>query len=247
MFKLAECIGIPKTCLVDNTIFKKLFYENANLNQADKKLFINHIDKIKWNYCLKNETINIKPFKDEIREYNEVEFFTVLVKSLVKTNRLAEIIMRTIPYPIVLTFQHHNEIQIYTAHQRINQADSSKNTLDEIIHTELIHLDHLDELDKTFFNSLKIKNLRFTNFYTLYQDIVDSIIKYNGSKLIGENLSSDTDEIKSIYDEIGLLNNKIQYLRNSIKKETQFNKTLEINMQIKKLEQKKKDLINDLN
>lgn len=247
MFKLAKCMGIPKKCELDNTIFKKLFYENSKLTIADKKLFTNNIVKIKWNHCLKPGTINIKLFKDEIREYSEVEFFSVLINSPEKTNRLSEIIMRSIPYPLVLTFQEYNKIQIFVAHQRINLADNSKNTLDELIYTEWIDLDNLDEIDKNFFDSLRIGNLRFTNFYLFYKDIVDSIIKYNGSKLIGDILKQDVNKIKDVCDSIGLLDTKIQDLKNKIKKETQYNKTLEFNIQIKGLKQKKEELLNILN
>jgi phosphopantetheine adenylyltransferase len=41
--------------------------------------------------------------------------------------------MRAIPYPMVLVFENNNKIQIFTAHQRINLADSSKNTIEEFI------------------------------------------------------------------------------------------------------------------
>ena len=50
-----------------------------------------------------------------------------------------------------------------------------------------------------------------------------------------------------VYNKIGELDNEIQDLRNKIKKETQFNKTLEINIQIKELEREKEDLVNTLN
>jgi len=128
MFDIYEYMNIPSKCELGNTIFKKLFYENAKLNRADKELFIRHVDKIKWNYCLKPINIPIKPFKDDIREYNEIEVITVKIKLSNKTKRLAEIIMRSIPYPMVLVFENKNKIQIFTAHQRINLADSRKNT-----------------------------------------------------------------------------------------------------------------------
>jgi hypothetical protein len=54
-----EYLNIPSTCVVGNTIFKKLFYENADLSTSDKDLFVDSINKITWLYCLKPETINI--------------------------------------------------------------------------------------------------------------------------------------------------------------------------------------------
>jgi hypothetical protein len=69
--------NIPRSCEVKNTIFKKLFYENAALSTVDQKLFTEVINKITWLYCLKPETINLQPYRDEIREYDELEFIEV--------------------------------------------------------------------------------------------------------------------------------------------------------------------------
>ena len=104
MSKLTDFMDIPKSCKVGNTIFKKLFLENSKLNKTDQDIFTKNIKKIKWDYSIKRDNINIKPYNDGIREYNEIEFITVKLKSPNKTKRIAEIIMRTIPYPIVLTF-----------------------------------------------------------------------------------------------------------------------------------------------
>jgi len=246
MFNISEYMDIPPKCELGRTIFKKLFFENAKLNRADKELFIRHVEKIKWNYCLKPTNINIKPFKDDIREYSEVEFITVKIKFPDKTKRLAEIIMRSIPYPIVLIFENNNKIQFFTAHQRINLADSSKNTIEEFIFTEWIYLDNLDEQDKKLFESLNIKNLSFTNFYTFYNDIADNIIKYNGSKLVNKDIEHDSDKIKEVHDAIKDINTKIELIKSKIKKETQFNRQMEMNMQIKELEEKKEQMLNEL-
>ena len=98
-------MDIPTKCELGNTIFKKLFYENSKLNKRIKNF--SPIILLKLNgILLKTENINIKPFKDEIKEYSEVEFFSVIIKSPEKTNRLSEIIMRSIPYPLVLIFQN---------------------------------------------------------------------------------------------------------------------------------------------
>lgn len=246
MSKLSEITDIPAKCELGNTIFKKFFYENASLNKADKELFIRSIDKIKWEYCLKNETINIKPFKDDIREYNELEILRIEIKVPNKTKRIAEIVMRTIPYPMVLIFEHGNKIQFFAAHQRINLSDSNKNTLEELIFTDWINMADLDEADEKLFESLNIKNLSFTNFYTFYKDIIDSLIKYNASKLIGKPINEDSNEIKFIYDDLTLLDSEIESIKSKIRKETQFNRRLEMNIKVKELEDKKKELTDKL-
>lgn len=240
-------MDIPKKCELGSTIFKKHFYEHAKLNKTDKELFIRHVDKIKWDCCLKPVNIPIKPFKDGIREYNEVEFITVKLNLSNKTKRIAEIIMRAIPYPMVLVFENENKIQFFTAHQRINLADSSKNTVEEFIFTDWIYLDNLDEQDKKLFESLNIKNLSFTNFYTFYNDIIWAIIRYNTSKVSGVTPKLHIDVMKSIYDQINEIDYEIDNIKGQINKETQFNRVVELNIEIKRLKDKRKELVGRLN
>ncbi|MBP2046743.1 DUF4391 domain-containing protein [Methanobacterium aggregans] len=247
MSKLSEITDIPVKCELGNTVFKKFFYENAKLNRSDRDLFIQSIDKIKWEYCLKNETINIKPFKDDIREYSEVEILKIGLKIPNKTKRIAEIVMRAIPYPMVIIFQYGNQIQLFTAHQRLNLSNNNKNALEELIFTDWINLDDPDEADEKLFENLNIKNLSFTNFYTFYKDIVDALIKYNVSKLIGEPVADDADEVKSLYDDLTSLDTEIEAIKSRMGKETQFNRRLEMNIKVKELEDQKKELTDKLN
>lgn len=243
MSKLAELIGIPRNCEVGNTIFKKLFFENARMNKTDKDIFTKNIDKIKWDYSLKTDNINIKPYKDDSKEYNEIEFITVKLKFPVKTKRMAEIIMRTIPYPMLLTFENSNKIRLFTGHIRINQADSSKNTIEEFIYTDWIDLDNLDENDIAFFEDIKLKNLNFTNFYTFYNCIIENLIRHNISKISDISSELEVYELKDIYDEIININNKIELIKGKMKKETQFKHNVEMNIQIKSLKEERERLM----
>ena len=154
---------------------------------------------------------------------------------------MADIIMRTIPYPMVLSFENSNEIRLFTGHLRINKSDSSKNTIDEFIYTDWIDLDNLDNNDIALFEDLKLKNLNFTNFYTFYNCIIENIIRYNVSKI--SEISSDLEvyELKDIYDDINNINNKIELIKRKMNKETQFNRIVEFNMEIKRLSNKEKN------
>ncbi|MEG2072663.1 MAG: DUF4391 domain-containing protein, partial [Oscillospiraceae bacterium] len=126
-------MNIPETCRVDKTVFKKLFYENADLSAGDKALFAEGMDKVTWRYCMKPETIHIPPYEDEEREYAEIEVIEVALTREKGLRRMAEVIMRTIPYPMLLVFRLGDRLQFWAAHQRINRSDSNKTTLDELI------------------------------------------------------------------------------------------------------------------
>ena len=71
-------LNIPNNCEVNNTIFKKAFLDNADLTSSDKKIINDHIKKVTWKYCLKPETINILPYKDDKRIINISSIIPVL-------------------------------------------------------------------------------------------------------------------------------------------------------------------------
>lgn len=223
--------GIPESCKIDNTIFKKMFYDNGDLGSADKELFTAGIDKIAWRYCLKPETINIKPYKDEMRDYPEIEVIEVTLSQNTKVKRIAEIIMRTIPYPMILLFTLGGKTQVWTAHQRINQNDSTKNTLEAFVSTEWLDSPALFVITK----------LNLTNFFALYCDVVDTISIHNAKNVAApDNLTGE--QARELMARIESLDTQIASLRSKLKKETQFNRKMELNMEIKRLEAARKEL-----
>jgi hypothetical protein len=230
-------LNIPDSCFTGSTIYKKLFYENANLSSGDKTLFTDVINKIVWLYCLKPETINIPAYKDEVRDYPEIEVIEVLLHKDYKLDRIARIIMRTIPYPMLLVFKLEDKRRFYVAHQRISQSDSSKNTIEELIKT-----DWLDS-DSPLFPMLDLKQMRFTNIYTLYSDIVDVISVYNLSTILPADENLTGAEARELSAKLEDLEQKIVGLRSKLKKEPQFNRRMELNIEIKRLEQSKTKLL----
>lgn len=230
-------LNIPDSCWIGTTIYKKLFYENADLSASEKTLFTDVINKITWLYCLKPETINIPAYKDEVRDYPEIEVIEVLVHKDYRLKRIAEIMMRTIPYPMLLIFKLEDKRQIYVAHQRSSQSDSSKNTIEEFIATGWL------TSDSALFDKLDIKQMRFTNFYTLYSDIVDVISIYKLSTIMPMDDNITGAEARELSAKIEDIEQRIISLRSKLKKENQFNRKMELNIEIKRLEQSKNKLL----
>jgi hypothetical protein len=200
-------------------------------------LFTDIINKIVWLYCLKPETINIPAYKDEVREYPEIEVIEVILNKEYGLNRIAEIIMRTIPYPMLLIFKLEDKIRFYMAHQRTSQSDSSKNTIEEFISTDWL------SNDSALFAKLDIKQMRFTNFYTLYSDIVDAISIYNLSAIMPTDDTVTGAKARELSAKIEDIEQRIANLRSKLKKESQFNRKMELNIEIKRLEQSKNKLL----
>ncbi|WP_129597595.1 DUF4391 domain-containing protein [Anaerophilus nitritogenes] len=247
--KLYEKMNIPKECEVGNTIFKKLFYENSNMSSNDKDIFTNHIDKILWKYSFKEENLNIKAYKTDELDYEEIAVIEVLLNDEKKYKRISEIIQNTIPYPLILIFVKQDKILLNGAYKRVNKVDVSKNTVEDYIYSSWINLSNLKDNEEKFLESLNIKECSFINIYKFYCSFVDQINIFNASNITGDfdNLKNkDIEEINTLNAEIENLNIKVEKLRGDLKKEQHFNKRLDINIKIKKIESKRNNLIEKL-
>lgn len=245
MNRFYEKLNMPKNCIVDNTVFKKAFLENADLLAFDKKIINEHIKKVTWKYCLKPDTINVQPYKSDERDYLEIEIIEVQLNEDFKIKRIAEIIMRAIPYPILLVFVKDNQIQLVTGDMRKNLSDSSKVTVEDFSFTGWIDLNSEDIFRDNLFAELNISKLSYINFYEMYKDITAKVNLYNVSKIKGsvvnvENVSNS--DIKYAYDRIKSIETEILALKSKIKKATSIKEKVELNIQIDKLKKESEEL-----
>ncbi len=225
-----DVLHIPQPCLVDKTVAKKLFAEASDLSKADKTLLSEVVEKITWKYCLKNEFIPIQPYTDEMRDYPEVEVLEVSLTVEKGLRRLAEIVMRAIPYPMLLVFRLGDQVQVWMAHQRLSLADREKVTLEEFVFTPW------KPEDTPFWTALDIRELRFTNFFDFYTDWVDKLSVQNAREKMQKSEDLTGEEARQLLAQREQVEKEIAALRAELKKETQFSRKVELNMRIKKLE-----------
>ena len=246
-------LAIPDSCYLDRRIYKKQFYDNAQLSKTDQQHFSNRIDTIEWRYTLKPATINIPKYVDDQREYLEIALLQVTLKGEAPTasqrTRLAEIIQRAIPYPLMLVFvQGNHTLALQLAYKRINQADPGKMTIEESFDSGWIDLHQLSDHQQSFLDDFIVTHCRFTDLYQFYQDLVSRIIALNCDRLSGYySLTGETaPQRQEQLEEINSLQQQIMRLRTALKKETQFNRKVELNIQIKQLDQKIQSLQSQL-
>lgn len=228
-------LNIPSACMVNKPIYKKMFYDNADLSKTDKALFTDVIDRVIWVCCLKPEHIPIKPYLDEVRDYPEVEVLEVALSAEKGLRRIAEIIMRAIPYPMLLFFRLEDKGQVWAAHQRFNLADSEKVTVEDFVSTDWV------TDDAPLWVALDVRRMRFTNFFDFYIDWVDAISIHNAQCVLHNCENVTGEEARRLLAQQEQREAKIATLRAQLKKETQFNRKVEINLEIKRLEKESFD------
>lgn len=223
--------GLPKNTHVDKNMPKKFFYDHGNFNVKEKEIFTKAIKKITWLYSLKTNNINVDSYKDDEKEFIEIEIFKVELKSDCKIQKISEMIMQLIPYPILIEFELEGKMAFAVEWQRINKNDSTKNTIEEI------NITNFEIMDHDFENRLNFTNFRYTNFFDMYSDLYHVIImKIAESK--GIKMYSDVSNLNDIIKQVNLIQDEINVERNKIRKETQFNRKVDLNIRIKKMEKK---------
>ena len=258
---IEDLINVPNVAIVNNIIPKQDIFEATGMTKSDKDYFVRYVKQIRWLYKFDDSSVRIKPYEDDEKSYIESELIGIKLKKEfqeynhntgnfhrfdARLDRIVDILLRFIPYPILLCAEFNDEIKFYVSHISESKSDYDKITLDELIYTDWIDVNNLDGFDKELLEKLQIDNLDKTNVFTFYDDIVTAIIQYNGSKEVGQEVTLSSDEIQKIMDDIKVLERKIAEIRVAIRREDNFNKKMDYNIQIKELQMEIKLLQEEL-
>jgi hypothetical protein len=130
---LIDALRLPESCRVDQRVPKKLLLENGAVTAADKRLITEAIEEIQWLAALKPNTIGVPDYRDTLREYLEIALLAVTLRGVVKPashSRLAELVHRAVPYPVLLLLIERQSLTLSLAHKRWAQNEAAKVVLD---------------------------------------------------------------------------------------------------------------------
>lgn len=260
MVLIEDILEVPRDCIVDSVIPKKDVFEAAELNNKDKRIFTDLVKQIKWCYNFTEDNIRVNKYNDETRSYDEVELINITLKydnvhkidigkfkEDDKIDRIADIMMRFIPYPIILTIQYDNELKFYSAHIRESKADYNKIVIDKkILSTNWMNIDHLSEIEDDFISKIQFNNLDRTDFYKFYNTYFEAVVQHDGAMMAGGTVNLSVEEIRKIYDEISILDSKIKEIEKEISEENNFNDKMKLNIKAHRFKEEKEMLLNEL-
>lgn len=244
-------MGFPDACRLGKRLFKKQFIENVTLGAADKKAFQEDIDTITWQYTLKPTTIPIQPYEDEEREYLELNVLQVDLRHERRCKRLAEIIHRAIPYPLLLFFFWQGQARLTAADKRINRADSHKIVAEVVYDTGWLSMTELTAWQADFLADFRLPNFSYLNFYSLHQDMARRIVALNRAAHTGryQPKSRETGPLSlqvAQLNRLEQLEQQVTSLRNQVKKEKNLGKQVNLNVRLKQLSDQSDALKNQL-
>lgn len=105
-------IELPKECIVDKFIPKKIFYEKVSLSSNLKQEFVDKIDKMYWKYKISEDTLNIS----KTENVEEIEIFELTLKEKVNCQNIIKVITKNIPYIILFEICYNDEVQYAIKH-----------------------------------------------------------------------------------------------------------------------------------
>lgn len=216
-----EFFNLPISSKVDKNIPKEIIYKNAEADEKFKRIFIENVEKIRYEYALTYGNSNIEKYIKDDERYEEIHFIRVILREKGKENTISKLLHQLIPKGTVLILEYGEEIFISVAKKKIG---SERITLEEIYDSGWISKESnkLKELDYTKLNP--------TNMKILYDNIIQKV------RVI--NLSKDLEEEKSIsYESVDILeklNKEIEELKIMRKKETQINRVAQIQSELLK-------------
>jgi hypothetical protein len=244
-------LGLPEKALLQARIYKKQLLENADLTISDRKWINEDIESIEWRYTLKPATVAIPKYEDAEREYIEIALLHITLKANTHVKRLSEVVQRAIPYPLIVVFEHDNNLWVCLAEKRINRADSSKLTVEQFFESGWLNgLAAPSEVITQFGSSLGFTQLAQLDLYAFYQSIITRFNALEAAKHTGKfALTADVEADKLRQQHLQTLKQlelQLVSLKAQVKNETQFNRKLEGNVQIKQLKQQIQHITNQL-
>lgn len=252
-----SALALPASCRVDQRVPKKMLVENGAPTSADKRLLNDAIEEIQWIATLKPNTVGVPDYRDEEREYLEVAVLSITTRGAkstadqeggasasdapakpVNTTRLAELVHRAVPYPLLLLVATPQGLYLSLAHKRWAQNEARKVVLDG----EVATIDIAGDLSPAhpFVQSLMLARQPQATLMALYQGWLDCLTalqaaRYSGTfKPAGDAVQAAAR--RAALRECQRLDQEAARLRTLAIKEKQMAKQVDLNLALKRVQ-----------
>lgn len=259
---LIHALRLPESCRVDQRVPKKLLLENGAATAADKRLITEAIEEIQWVAALKPNTIGVPDYRDTLREYLEIAVLAVTVRGVVKPashSRLAELVHRAVPYPVLLLLIEGQSLTLSLAHKRWAQNEADKVVLDggpisvtvlvtvsaslsEVNAADASHPDPAEaaQTESAFIQSLSVTRQPQATLHALYQGWVDCVQALLAARLTGSYQTPTTPEQaaarRQALADCERLEAEVSRLRAQALREKQLARQVELNLTLKRVQ-----------
>ncbi len=133
----ATLIAYPKQAAFGRVLPKNKIYEHSGANTRLQRLFVEQVEQIVWQYKLAPETINL-PARPGVPE---IQIFSIQLKAAELHADVLRCIDGAIPFPIVFELTFDGRTQVVAAYKRPNESDASRWVLSDYFATDWLPMD----------------------------------------------------------------------------------------------------------
>jgi hypothetical protein len=209
-----KVFDLPYSTEVNKVVPKNAFETYSSPKQ--KKQFTELVQKITWLNKLSVETTNLNSI-----EIKEIQIFHFELKSKQKIDSLITVVDKAIPYPIVFIISIENEYYISTSKKHLHPLNQDNAIIDWRFESEWILKDDI----KFSFNLKKSLDEVFFDFCNQLVSPSKQILK-------------TVDEVVEYDKNVSSISREINRLNAAIKNCKQFNKKVELNLELNRAQQK---------
>lgn len=245
-------LDLPAAALVNQRVPKKLLVENGAPTAADRKLIQDAIEEFTWVAALKPASVGVPEYRDEQRTYLELAVILIDLREAGKVSRLAELIHRAIPYPVLLVLADDDGLMLSLAHIRWAQKEADKTVLDG--EPSMVRLS--DESggrpvgQQEFLQALSLRHQPRGDLHALYQGWLDTLTALQAAAITGRFAKCENTEQASVrriaLHRCNEIDGEVARLRLAAAKEKQMARQVAVNMEIKALQDEKSVLVANL-
>lgn len=214
-------INYPKQAAFGRTLPKNKIYDHSGVNSRLKDLFVAQVEQIVWEYKLAPETVNL-PSKPAVPE---VQVFSILMKTAELSMDVLKCIDGAVQFPIIFELHYEGRTKVTAAHKRLNEANASKCVISDYFSTAWMPSD-----------SVRGDMPVVLDLGGLYEALLQRLIPLDPRphesvvELISRQASVKEKQLE------------IEKIANSLTKEKQFNRKVEINDTLRKINNELKEL-----
>jgi hypothetical protein len=215
----------PDNAAFGRVLPKSKIYEHAKPGAAIKRLFVQQVDRIVWQYKLAPETINVP----RTRAVPEIQIFSIDLKDGNLKQDVLRCIDKAIPFPILFEVRHGDETKTAAAYKRTSEADSSKWVISEYFESRWFPVD-----------AVRAPLPMTLDLEALYTKLLNPLMPFPPRQ--GESLQQHVARMELAESK----QREIEKCESRLDKEKQFNRKVEINAELRIMKQELDSLIRPL-
>lgn len=251
-FGYNNILNLPERCVLNKKLTKAFFLKNFDLTASEKKRLNNRIESMNWLASLQPGNTNIPAIVSNDYSYEEIQVITIKVpEGEVEKDgkKYAEFIHKYIPYQLFLIIEDDSQYMISLADKRINQADKNKRTIEHFYHSPVLSKLYKNEINEAFYKTITFSQLDKTNLETTYKSCVQAVTQLTTASLTGKYQKRSykrNQEEMELLDVVAEMEQEIIGLKNQIRKESQINGRVKLNVAIQEKRKKIEEIKNKL-